>query len=158
MQKPWLLGRAVCLLLSAQIGLVGIVGCSSRTPAPPKLVPVAGKVVLDGTPLTGASVIFVPKDRTKGTGGTGVTDAEGKYHAQHQSSKAGIEPGTYTVLFSKIAMPDGSPIPAGKNAADVGAAEVLPGQLSNPPPEFNFNIVTVPETGGAAFDFNLASK
>jgi hypothetical protein len=145
------------LLLSVFGGLVWIAGCSSGTAPAPKLVPVAGKVVLDGTPLTGANVIFIPKDKTKGTGGSGVTNADGKYEARHQSNKVGIEPGTYMVLFSKIAMPDGSSIPAGKNAADVGAAEILPQPLSNPDPEFAPNIVTITETGGS-FDFTLASK
>ena len=92
-----------------------------------------------------------------GTGGSGVTNADGKYEARHQSNKAGIEPGTYMVLFSKIAMPDGSSIPAGKNAADVGATEILPQPLSNPDPEFAPNVVTITESGGS-FDFTLASK
>lgn len=150
--------RAMGLSLAVSLGLFCIAGCSSGGPAPPKLVPVAGKVMLDGAPLAGASVIFVPKDQTKGTGGTGITDAEGKYEARHQSNKVGIEPGTYAVIFSKIAMPDGSPIPPGKNAADVGATEVLPQQLSNPSPDFMTNIVTITETGGTSFDFTLASK
>lgn len=158
MQSSSIVLRTVGLSLTASLGLFCIVGCSSGGPAPPKLVPVAGKVMLDGTPLAGASVIFIPKDQTKGTGGSGVTDAEGKYEARHQSNKTGIEPGTYAVVFSKIAMPDGSPIPPGKNAADVGATEVLPQQLSNPSPDFMTNIVTITETGGTSFDFTLASK
>lgn len=150
--------RAISLSLTTSLGLFCVIGCSSGGPAPPKLVPVAGKVVLDGAPLAGANVIFIPKDQTKGTGGSGVTDADGKYEARHSSNKVGIEPGTYAVIFSKIAMPDGSPIPAGKNAADVGATEALPQQLSNPSPDFMTNVVTITETGGTSFDFTLASK
>lgn len=156
MRSFWLSWRACCALPLC-VALVYAMGCSSGSTATPKLVPVVGKIVLDGTPLKGANVIFVPKDQTKGTGGSAVTDAEGKYEARHPSNKAGIEPGTYAVLFSKLAMPDGSPIPEGKNAADVGAAESLPQQLSNPHPEFMTNIVTVPEKGGS-FDFTLASQ
>lgn len=144
-------GLSVCAML------ICIAGCSSKAGGPAKLAPVAGIVKLDGSPLTGANVIFIPRDQTKAMGGSGVTGADGKYEARHQSNKVGIEPGTYTVLFSKIAMPDGSPIPEGKNAADVGAVEVLPQQLSNPNPEFVTNIVTIPDAGGA-FDFDLASK
>jgi len=158
MQSLFIVPRTVGLSLTVALGLFCIGGCSSGSAKPPKLVPVAGKVVLDGTPLAGASVIFIPKDQTKGTGGSGVTDADGKYEARHQSNNVGIEPGTYAVVFSKIAMPDGSPIPPGKNAADVGAAEALPQQLSNPSPDFMTNIVTITATGGTSFDFSLASK
>lgn len=151
MRETWRIWVPLCLFL-----VMGT-GCSSGTAKTPKLVTVTGKILLDGAPLQGANVIFIPKDNTKGTGGSGVTDAEGKYEARHPSNKAGIEPGTYSVLFSKLAMPDGSPIPEGKNAADVGATESLPQQLSNPHPEYITNVVTVTETGGA-FDFTLASK
>lgn len=143
--------------IAALIGLTMVVGCSSKTGDDVKLVTVVGKVTLDGKPLAGASVNFLPKDSTKGTGGFAVTDADGRYETRHRSDAVGIEVGTYTVTFSKIALPDGSPIPQGKDAADVGAVEVLPPKLSNPPPEHAQNIITV-TTGGGNFDFDLVSK
>jgi hypothetical protein len=149
--------RRVGHSLLACAGLTWLAGCSSKVNVPPKLVLAVGKVTLDDKPLTCASVIFVPRDHTKGTGGFGVTDAEGRYEVRHQSNEVGIESGTYNVVFSKIAMPDGSPIPDGKNAADVGAVEVLPPKLSNPPAELGINVVTVGADGGA-FDFELRSK
>ena len=54
------------------------IGCN-RGPAPPKLVPVHGTVTLDGKPLPGAAVTFVPVGNTQGTGASGYTDQDGKY-------------------------------------------------------------------------------
>lgn len=156
MSDFWKASRAAISALAVCLGVMGLTGCSSAT-IPAKLVPVAGLVQLDGTPLTGANVIFVPRDSTKGTGGSGVTDGDGKYQARHSSNSVGLEPGTYSVLFSRLAMPDGSSIPQGKDAADVGAVEWLPPQLSNPPPELVMHVVTIPDAGGS-FDFSLASK
>ncbi|WP_166831492.1 hypothetical protein [Thalassoroseus pseudoceratinae] len=98
---------------------------------------------------------FVPRDGTKGTGAYGVTDQAGKYTLKHRTEADGIEPGTYTVAISKMTMPDGGPIPEGKDAADVGAVQVIPPKYSDPSNEMNPNIVTVPAAGG---DFPIELK
>ncbi len=141
------------------LALMGFVcGCGgSNKMIPAKLAAVAGRVILDGKPLSGCSVSFIPREQTKGQGGFAVTDAEGCFSAKHWSNVAGIEPGTYTVTFSKIAQPDGSPIPEGKNAADVDAREMLPRKLTDPNLPKGVNVVTVLESG-ADLDFKLKSK
>ena len=117
------------------------VGCAnSQREVPAELVEVAGTVTIDGEPASGVTVNFVPKQGTTGQGASGVTDDAGHFTLTHLSQSPGIEPGTYQVLFSKMAMPDGSPIPPGKDAADVGASQMLPPKLtggtsSNPPRE-----------------------
>ena len=145
-----------CWLVLALVGLVSGCGGSNKK-IPAKLASVAGRVILDEKPLSGCSVSFIPRDQTKGQGGFAVTDAEGFFSAKHWSNVSGIEPGTYTVVFSKIAQPDGSPIPEGKNAADVNAKEMLPRKLSDPNLEHGVNVVTVLESG-AELDFKLKSK
>jgi hypothetical protein len=140
------------LLLTAALA-----GCGNETKLPAKLVSVAGTVVLDGKPLAACSVNFIPRDQTKGTGGFAVTDGDGQFIAKHWSNAPGIEPGTYTVVFSKLALPDGSPLPAGQDAADVGAVETLPTALTDPNRERTPHVVTVVDQGGQ-FTFDLKSR
>jgi hypothetical protein len=143
------------------VALLGLVlgGCGGSGAGVAKLVPVSGTVTLDGKSLAGASVSFVPQAGTEGAGAFGTTDAEGRYTLDHRSGKPGIEPGTYTVSFSKMALKDGSPIPAGKTAADVEAVEQVPRQYT---PGFLATNDT-PATGalvgdsGGTFDFELVS-
>lgn len=143
------------LILALAVVSPGCGGSNRMVPA--KLANVVGKVILDDQPLSGCSVSFIPRDQTKGQGGFAVTNADGAYSAKHWSNVDGIEPGTYTVVFSKIAQPDGSPIPEGKNAADVNAKEMLPRKLTDPNVVNGVNVVTVLETG-AELDFKLKSK
>ncbi|QDT41737.1 hypothetical protein Pan241w_18000 [Gimesia alba] len=129
----------------------------SEKVVPDKLTEVSGVVTLDGKSLASASVIFTPYSGTKGNGAFGVTDSDGKYTLQHKSGKPGIEPGKYYVIFSKWAMPNGSPIPAGKSAADVEAKQVIPKKYLAVTKAGRKNIAEV--TGNASsFDFDLKSK
>lgn len=148
-----LLGTVGTLAVAIAVG-----GCGRSGEPIPKLVPVKGKVLLNGEPLAGASVSFVPRDQTTGTGGFGATLADGTFELMHRSNASGVEPGAYTVLFSKFAMPDGSPIPEGKNATDVGATETLPLELTNPPSDRARNVVTVRDNESNSFDFDLKAK
>jgi hypothetical protein len=66
-------------------------------------VPVTGTVTLDGKPLDGATVVFSPEKGTAGTGGTGLTDTNGKYAIANQDGKRGLPPGRYRVMVSKAA-------------------------------------------------------
>lgn len=106
-------------------------GCSNSGgyEAPEELVEVKGKVVLDGEPLIGATMSFIPDKGTEGTGGFAVTDETGGFKALHYSQAEGLQPGNYKVVFSKLVTEDGNPIPEGVDAADVGAVEKLPSHL-----------------------------
>jgi hypothetical protein len=71
---------------------------------------VTGKVTLDGTPISGATVSFSPTD-PKGHGATGKTDDNGVYTLTDTRSDAvgsGAEAGTYevAVLWYKSTGPD----------------------------------------------------
>ncbi|MCG6155043.1 carboxypeptidase-like regulatory domain-containing protein [Rubinisphaera margarita] len=119
-------------LVLACFTLIFLTGCfASEETGPEKiLIPVTGTILLDGEPLANAAVNFQPTKGTTTQGAYGVTDAAGKFTAKQYSQTEGVEPGTYSVTFSKIAMPDGSPIPEGQTAADVGAVESLPPHLT----------------------------
>ncbi len=65
------------------VGLVLVVaGCGGS-----KVAPVSGRVLLDGKPLAGASVNFLPdtKEKEPGPGSVGKTDADGKFTLQLQT-------------------------------------------------------------------------
>lgn len=145
--------RVFCLLMP--LGL--LVGCGEKVPvekAPP-LAPVSGKVTMDGQPAPGVAVTFTPIGQTSGNGAYGSTDSEGNFKLQYRTGDAGVPPGDYAVVFSKLTQPDGSPIPEGQTAADVGALEQIPERYrQTEKPQFP---VTVPE-GGKTFEFALKSK
>lgn len=134
------------------------IGCGGGSDnAVPELMEVSGMVTLNGEPLTNASVIFTPQPGTQGNGGVGVTDNNGKYTLLHKSNNPGIEPGKYDVTFSKWAMPDGSPIPEGKTAADVEAKDIIPEKFKTVTESGPRNIAEV-KASGDTFNFDLKSK
>ena len=144
---------------AALVALVTVVaGCGGAKEKIPTLIHVKGKVLLDGAPLTGAAINLIPYDKTTGTGGFGATLADGAFEIMHRSGKPGVEAGTYAAAFSKFAMPDGSPIPEGKNATDVGAKESLPPHLTSPPRERAKYVVMVKDGGENDFTFELTTK
>lgn len=134
-----------------------VAGCGKGGEPAPKLVPVTGKVTLDGKPLKGATVIFVPQGSTKGDGSFAVTNDAGEFTLVHRSQTPGIEPGQYTVAFSKLTLPDGTPIPEGKDAADVGAVESIPAPYTAANTENPRTVATVTENGGE-FEFEIRSR
>ena len=120
------------------------------------LVPVEGKVQLDGQPLAGANVVFLPINGTIGTGAIGMTDEAGAYTLVHRTGRDGVAPGQYRVVFSKLVCPDGSPIPEGTTAADVSAVDVIPAFYSDPNADNLSSVVMVSQEGGS-FAFELMS-
>ena len=75
-------------------------GCWGYRPDLPPTEPVTGTVTLDGEPVAGARVQFVP-DKSKGTEGamaSGVTDAQGEYELQTATVEGAI------VGFHKISV------------------------------------------------------
>jgi hypothetical protein len=95
-----------CLTV-ALIALVVAGGCSQKPSI--KTVPVSGKVTLDGQPLSGVNVTFVPatgesSGLTKPSA-TGVTGADGSYKLVTMASGSnivnGAPPGSYKVMITK---------------------------------------------------------
>jgi hypothetical protein len=80
--------RILCLLLA-----IALVGCGgSRTS------PVNGVVMLDGKPLAGSSIQFIPQG--KGHDATGETDKDGEFAMSTFKPRDGVVPGTYKVVIS----------------------------------------------------------
>jgi hypothetical protein len=71
--------RAIYAVLPAMavVCALVVVGCPSGTTVDTEKV--QGTVTLDGEPVAGATVTFVPVNEGQGMSATGVTDAQGKY-------------------------------------------------------------------------------
>jgi hypothetical protein len=136
--------KTAVLLLAMGITLY-TAGCGSQgSPAFLKnLVPATGHVTVKGKPLAGATVMFFPA--SGGSGGQAamaITDEKGNYQLSTLASgvapekSKGALPGEYTVTISRIAMPDGSPLPGGiteeNEAIAKGAKQHVPQQYLDP--------------------------
>ena len=138
--------------------LVGLLGCggADQSQGLPATVPVTGQVTLDGAPIEGAVVTFVPTGKTMGIECVGRTDDTGMYTPKQTRGGEGVPPGTYTVVISRF-LRDGKPVTS--TAPGAGAMGVLPESL---PPKYSDPTVTkltatVPDEGGT-IDFALESK
>jgi hypothetical protein len=121
-------------------------GCN-RGPAGPKLVPVHGTITLDGKPLSGAAIRFVPIGNTQGSGASGCADKDGKYEVFDRRGDKGAPVGEYNVSIVKPVGPGGSSI----SSARGGAAVLMDSS------RIVVQKATVPE-GGCTVDFPLKSK
>ena len=79
--------------VGALILALAVAGCGGT-----RTSPVSGVVLLDGKPLAGASVQFVPQG--SGRDATGETDSNGQFAMSTFEPKDGVMPGTYKVVIS----------------------------------------------------------
>jgi len=86
--------------LSAIVLIVFAVFAAGCNDGKPKSYRVEGTVTLNGTPVEGAAVAFVPDDSTGSSAG-GKTDASGKYTLMTSFGTEGAAAGTYSVVISK---------------------------------------------------------
>lgn len=140
----------------------------------PTIVPVTGKVTLDGKPLPFKSVYFFP-DRTStpdGNGAGGYTDNESKYYlianaGGATTDKRGVQPGVYRVTVAEPMVPidekSFGATPSTETNGDAPAAAIvlptqkvktaIPAAYSNP--AMTPLVITVSDKGG---EINLELK
>src|SRR5690606_31368949 len=113
--------------VSSLVGLLLFVtGCGGGSEGPLlDVYPASGTITVEGAPKAGISVIYSPETETAGNGGFGVTDAEGKYTLKSHDGREGVPAGIYRVVLIYMALPDGSPVPSGESAADLGAENLI---------------------------------
>lgn len=95
--------------------LVAWVGCSKATHFELPVIPVSGKVLLDGQPLSDAMVILVPYPSAVAgqLPARGATNADGEFQATTYRNGDGAAVGKYkvTVQFYKPVKVDGNLVP-----------------------------------------------
>ena len=64
-------------------------------------IPVAGTVTLDGEPIDGAAVTFIPTTQGEALTGEGRTDHEGNFVLRSKGEQ-GLPPGSYKVAVRKV--------------------------------------------------------
>lgn len=133
----------------------GIVGCGRGSYE--KLLPASGIVTLDGTPLVGATVAYIPIKSNQQQPSYGYTDGKGKYALKTPEGYVGVSPGEYRIVISRMVMENGSPIPPGSQTGAAEGHESIPFPHSDPratknvavvadgKKEFNVEIVSAPE-------------
>lgn len=119
-------------------------------------VPITGLVTMEGTPLAGASLYFVPGEGTPGEGAIGASDKEGYFKViSSRRDDSGIPPGEYTVRVSRLVMPDGTAVPP-----DAPDADFPESRESIPKPYSGMNSplkVTISADGGG-LEVNVPAK
>ena len=75
-----------------------IAGCGGRPAGYPETAPVSGRVTLDGEPLEGASVSFIP---AAGRSSSGQTDSSGRYQLYYTGRIKGAMLGKHRVSISR---------------------------------------------------------
>jgi hypothetical protein len=81
------------------LGALFCAGCTGDDGPP--TVPVTGIVTLNGTPVEGVTVTFIPASEGAGESAVGVTDASGKYSLATRKKDDGAVVGKYKVTMAK---------------------------------------------------------
>jgi len=136
-------------------------GCGS---APPEtLVPVTGTLLVNGMPLDGVVITFIPEIAKNSRGGAGTTNVAGAFTIIDLTQNLpGLAPGKYTVAYSRMRLPDGSAAsePAAGQPVDPGMirVETLPEHLQNPDPRDPSNVVEIPKDGIAGLELKIRTE
>ena len=111
--------------------VAGLSGCGSKDGL--SRVAVSGKIVANGQPVDGCHVRFIPVGSTKGPGASAMTDANGAFVLEDdRGNHGGIVPGDYKVAVSRMARPDGKPLPLLKTNLDFpDAKETMPHRVTS---------------------------
>jgi len=89
-----------CFTLTFMCAAFLLSGCTGGSTADYQGAKVSGKVTLDGSPVTDASITFKPAV-DGGTAAFGKTNDEGIYTLNSTSAKVGVTPGKYKVVITK---------------------------------------------------------
>ncbi len=157
--------NVVKLLVCCVLPIVGICGCGGSTPKE-VLVPVAGTLEVDGKPMGGVQITFIPANGKTGAGGVGLTGDTGAFTVTHTTQQEpGLPVGDYTISYSKLVMPDGSPLPKGSgNAADSApqglamAKQFFPSSLVSPKGDSPQSKANVPAGGNSKLELKVNTK
>jgi len=138
-------------LITKVFGLLVIsmlLGCGSKY----EVVPVSGRITLDGKPLANASIFTQPTNRdtkTPGPGSGGLTDENGEFELEFQTEdKKGAIPGDTRITIIENAEQKESNDDTGVAFKRKVPEEYRDGKVN----------YTIPEEGTDAMNFDLSSK
>ncbi|MFN0196086.1 MAG: hypothetical protein ACKVT0_05030 [Planctomycetaceae bacterium] len=138
------------------------VGCGGGGVPVETLVPVGGTLLVDGKPLDGVEVTFIPEVTKNRRGGTGTTDAAGAFTITDlEQNQPGLPVGKYSIAYSRMRLPDGSagPKPGEGQPANPGLirVETLPSHLTTPDPKVPPNQVEIPKDGNTKLELKISA-
>lgn len=133
--------------LSIAAMLIAAMGCGSSQDGF-NYQPVTGKVTLDGQPLAGATVAFIPQSTSLESGrpSTGMTDDSGVFTLKSMGGQDGAVVGEHVVSISTKLVDN--------DTKELLAEETVPMRYNNRS-ELTF---TVPSSGTDMADFELESR
>lgn len=139
-----------------------MVGCGGAPPVE-TLVPVAGTLMVNGKPLDGVTITFIPEIAKNNRGGSGTTGVDGSFTVTDLTQNLpGLAAGKYTIAYSRRRLPDGSAPPERKEgvAVDPGiiSVETLPAQFQSPDPRLPSNTTEIPAAGNTALKLEIQAK
>ncbi len=147
--------KSVCSLVTI-VGLLwmaALVGCDEAKKY--KTAPISGRVTLDGQPLAGATVKFMPMRQNEsstitGPDALGTTDGDGKYTLTSIFDDKGATVGQNQVMISTL---KAEPDPNNVDKMKIIVKEKVPDKYSLKPLTFE-----VPDKGSDSANFDLSSK
>ena len=102
----------VCYLTS----ILFLIGCGGADMAGrPVRVPAGGVVMMNGQPVSGATVVFSPVSHQNGA--SAMTDQEGRFQLRTFDPDDGAVPGLYKVTIRKVEMLPGTPVRSGEGGS-----------------------------------------
>jgi len=92
--------------IATMVGILVTLGCNPDSIGESSAKDVDGQVLLDGKPVAGAKVVFIPFRIAGPTGefqemALGTTDAEGKFTLSRTNGEPGVVSGMHRVMISK---------------------------------------------------------
>jgi len=153
------MNRFFCFLLVSlvSVAVISSIGCS-----PNKACKVTGVITLNGEPVEGVNISFVPKTEGQGDLASAISGSDGSYELRTLSGEIlnGTTPGTYAVVLRKSEVVwDGkswmTPPGGGEPVKSTTLNELLPKQYTNSL-STPFSAVVEKEKENK-FDFNIES-
>lgn len=122
-------------LVAVMLSTVLVAGCYPDWPEHAGKAEVHGRVTLDGAPVGGAKVVFMPFQYFSSSGKVmplafGLTNAEGEFELQYADKTKELTAGNYNVIISKAKKPDGDSVPVDFSGL---ASELVPPAFLNSP-------------------------
>jgi hypothetical protein len=129
-------------------GMLALAGCSSKPADQPPLGRVRGKITMNGQPLPGVDVVFVPE---KGRPSEATTDKSGRYDLSYIGSTKGAKLGPHKVLIRPAEIsPDEV---SGDGSKPVAPRPVVPAKYNK-----HSELTAEVKAGSNTIDFALESK